>query len=48
MSTHTCHECGEAIPDGAEVWRAPESGLPDETGGEPFCPSCAHPLGIAA
>ena len=36
-----------AIPEGAEVWLSAE-GSPDEAAGEPFCPGCAAPLGIAA
>jgi hypothetical protein len=44
----SCHDCGAQIPDGLELWRAPEDGHPDEDSGEPYCPECAAPLGIAA
>ena len=43
-----CHDCGAQIPDGLELWRAPHDGHPDEDSGEPYCPECAAPLGIAA
>ena len=48
MTEHRCHECGEPIREGAETWLAPHDMLPDEGSGEPFCPGCAAPLGIAA
>ena len=48
MTTHTCHECGHALPEGSEIWLSPETGLPDEASGEPYCPDCASPVGIAA
>ena len=44
----TCHECGEPLGEGAEIWLEPGTGLPDETSGEPYCPGCADPIGIAA
>ncbi|MGD9696889.1 MAG: hypothetical protein AB7V42_14655 [Thermoleophilia bacterium] len=44
----TCHECRAPIPDDAEVWLSPELGVPDEDDGEPYCPACAIPPGIAA
>jgi hypothetical protein len=47
MSTFACHECGEALDAGEELWRAPEDGSPDDDG-EPYCAACASPLGIAA
>lgn len=48
MTTLSCHECGEALPEDSEIWLAPETGRPDEAGGEPYCAGCASPLGIAA
>jgi hypothetical protein len=48
MSQLICHECGGPIPEGLEAWRDPDDGRPDESGGEPYCPGCASPLGIAA
>ena len=47
MPTFPCHDCGHPIPDGAEIWLDAD-GAPDEAAGEPFCPGCAAPLGIAA
>lgn len=47
MPTFPCHECGHPIPDGAEIWLDAD-GRVDEATGEPFCPGCATPLGIAA
>lgn len=47
MSEFPCHGCGQAIPDGDEAWLAPD-GSPDEVTGDPWCPGCATPLGIAA
>ena len=48
MRTLACHDCGAELPEGSEIWLAPETGSPDETGGEPYCADCAIPLGIAA
>lgn len=47
MTRITCHDCRGPITDGAEVWLGAD-GLPDEATGEPYCPDCATPLGIAA
>ena len=43
-----CHDCGELVPEGVEVWLTPETRRPDEGAGEPYCPACAGPVGIAA
>lgn len=48
MTTHACHDCGHALPEGSEIWLSPETGDPDEASGEPYCPDCAAPVGIAA
>jgi hypothetical protein len=47
MTHITCHDCGEPLAEGAEVWLGSD-GLPDEGAGEPYCAGCATPLGIAA
>lgn len=47
MMTFTCHDCGEEIPDGSELWVAHDGHL-DDADGEPYCPGCAAPLGLAA
>ena len=47
MPTIPCHDCGHPIPEGTEIWLDAD-GAPDEASGEPFCPGCAAPLGIAA
>ncbi len=47
MDTFPCHECRAPVAEHAVAWLAPD-GLPDEAGGEPYCPGCAHPLPIAA
>jgi hypothetical protein len=47
MPTIPCHDCGHPIPEGTEIWLDAD-GAPDEGSGEPFCPGCAAPLGIAA
>jgi hypothetical protein len=47
MPTFPCHECGHPVPEGAEIWLDAD-GRVDEASGEPFCPGCAAPLGIAA
>ncbi|HMN98864.1 MAG TPA: hypothetical protein PKD59_05575 [Miltoncostaeaceae bacterium] len=47
MPTIPCHDCGHPVPEGAEIWLDAD-GAPDEAGGEPYCPGCAAPLGIAA
>jgi hypothetical protein len=47
MSTLACPDCGAPLDAGEELWRAPEDGTPDEDG-EPYCPGCACPVGIAA
>ena len=43
-----CHECGAPLADGEETWLRPEDDAPDADGGEPYCPGCAAPLGLAA
>ena len=48
MTQLTCHDCGEPLAEGTEVWREPATGRPDEATGEPYCPACADPIGIAA
>jgi hypothetical protein len=48
MTEYPCHDCGAALAEGDEVWLAPETGLPDEGAGEPYCAGCASPLPIAA
>jgi hypothetical protein len=48
MTTILCHDCRAPLPEGLELWRAPDDGRPDEDSGEPYCPECAAPLGIAA
>jgi hypothetical protein len=48
VSTFACHDCGAPLEPGEELWRAAEDGTPDEADGEPYCPGCARPLGIAA
>jgi hypothetical protein len=47
MESFACHDCGVPLEPDEELWRAPEDGSPDD-GGEPYCPACATPLGIAA
>jgi hypothetical protein len=47
MPTIPCHDCGHPILEGTEIWLDAD-GAPDEGSGEPFCPGCAAPLGIAA
>jgi len=48
MNTYVCHDCGATLREGSEIWLSPETGLPDEDAGEPYCTACATPLGIAA
>jgi hypothetical protein len=48
MSLLSCHECAQTLTEGGEIWLSPETGRPDEDGGEPYCPGCACPMGIAA
>lgn len=48
MTMILCHECRSPLPEGLALWRAPDDGRPDEDSGEPYCPDCAAPLGIAA
>lgn len=48
MTELRCHECGAPLAEGDEIWLEPGTGRPDEASGEPFCPGCAHPIGIAA
>ena len=48
MTSHDCHDCGQALAEGSEIWLSPETGHPDESSGEPYCPDCASPIGIAA
>lgn len=43
-----CHECGGPLAEGEEAWLRPEDGAPDSDAGEPYCPGCAAPLGLAA
>ncbi len=48
MNPFTCHLCDEEIPEGGELWLAPADGRADEEDGEPHCPECAGPVGLAA
>jgi hypothetical protein len=48
MTSFTCHDCGQAIPEGGEVWLGPADGRPDDDQGEPYCRACAGPVGLAA
>lgn len=47
MTAFICHDCGEEITDGAELWLA-HDGRADDADGEPYHPGCATPLGLAA
>jgi hypothetical protein len=47
MDTFPCHECRAPVEEGAVVWLLAD-GLPDDDGGEPYCPECATPLPLAA